>query len=268
MKLRCLVVALALLVAFASDSWGQSKQPTPPPTQSAQPNQTSKPYERGTEQSPVIVKMLPTKEGDDKAAADARREDEKTENDRRLALFTERLFWATVALSVIALFQLFVFGWQGVQLKRSVSTANKEFIATHRPKLVVRHITVHAPKADQPFSATVCVANVGGSSAIIFDNKIVLKCAIWSRTRSELDGATTFEYGKEIRPGEMAGPITIQSGKFLWDLAPPNDPLIYGYILYRDHNGIERRTAFFRRYAGGVWEANGPGGHPDQEYQD
>ena len=76
------------------------------------------------------------------AAADAKHEDEKTENDRRLAIFTERLFWATVALSVIALFQLFVFSWQGIQLKRTVTAAKEatdlarqEFNATHRPKI-------------------------------------------------------------------------------------------------------------------------------------
>jgi hypothetical protein len=84
MKLRYLVTALALLAAGASDSWGQSKQETPPPTQPAQTNQTPKPYERGTEQSPVIVKVLPTKESEEKTAADSRHEDEKTENDRRL----------------------------------------------------------------------------------------------------------------------------------------------------------------------------------------
>src|SRR5258708_14698867 len=147
MKLCCLMIVLTFLAATASDSWGQSQQPTPPPTQPAQTNQASKPYQRGTEQSPVIVKVLPTKESEEKDAGDARREDEKTENDRRLARFTERLFWATCALSVIALFQLFVFGWQGYQLRETVKAtkeaarlANKEFISTHRPRIILHSI--------------------------------------------------------------------------------------------------------------------------------
>src|SRR3982074_3010151 len=144
MKLRCLVVALALIVAFASDSWGQSQKPTPPPAETTQTKQAAKPDERGTGQSPFVLNILPTKESEEKAAAAAKHEDEKTENDRRLARFTELLFWATCALSVIALFQLFVFGWQGIQLKRTVSTAKEatnlarqEFIATHRPKIII-----------------------------------------------------------------------------------------------------------------------------------
>jgi hypothetical protein len=174
MRFRCVVIALALLAAFASDSWGQSQQPTPPPTQPTQANQASKPYERGTEQSPVIVKVLPTKESEDKAAADARHDDERTENDRRLAHFTELLFWATCALSAIALFQLFVFGWQGIQLKRSVSAAkdatelgNREFIATHRPKVIVRYI--QGPFRDERTRSYVwvTVVNTGINAATI-----------------------------------------------------------------------------------------------------
>ncbi|HLA21783.1 MAG TPA: hypothetical protein VJZ74_10020, partial [Pseudolabrys sp.] len=86
--------------------------------------------------------------------------------------------------------------------------------------------------------------------------------------RVELDGCSTFEYSKKIAPGEMAGPIKVDSGKFVWDPSPPNTPLMYGYILYRDDIGIVRRTAFYRYYAGGVWERHGGSPHPDQEYED
>src|ERR1700687_3599169 len=183
MRFRCLVFALALLAAFASDSWGQSKKPTPPPTQPAQTNQTPQPYERGTEQSPVIVKVSQTKESEEKAAADTRREDEKTANDWRLARFTELLFWATGALCIIALFQLFVFGWQGIQLMRSVSAAkeatelgNREFISSHRPELRLKHIWISSQngqdfsgqlQADVPIMVRLDIANVGGTDAII-----------------------------------------------------------------------------------------------------
>jgi hypothetical protein len=118
---------IAALVA--GNAWGQSQQPTPsrgenagpPQAQSTQPAQKSSNDQRGTEQSPVIVKVLPAENEKQKASAEAKRENQKTANDDRLARFTENLFWATVALSVIAGFQLFVFGWQGVQLSRTVA---------------------------------------------------------------------------------------------------------------------------------------------------
>ena len=58
MRLRCLVVTLALLVAFASDSSGQSRRQ--PDSRAAQ--QSTTPDNRGTEQSPVVVKILPTEQ--------------------------------------------------------------------------------------------------------------------------------------------------------------------------------------------------------------
>jgi hypothetical protein len=44
----------------------------------------------------------------------------KAVTDKKIADFTELLFYATAALAGIAVLQLFVFGWQGLQLKRTV----------------------------------------------------------------------------------------------------------------------------------------------------
>ncbi|MEA2899715.1 MAG: hypothetical protein QOJ84_5330 [Bradyrhizobium sp.] len=263
MKLRCLVVALTLLAAFASDSWGQSQQPTPPPTQSTQPNQTPKPYERGTEDSPIIVKVLPTKESDEKATADARHENEKAENDRRLARFTEALFWATGALSVIALFQLFVFGWQGVQLKRSVSAAkeatelgNREFISTHRPKIIVYGLDFCGNLAEEkPVPISFRYVNAGDSDAKItgFGSHI-----------ERVDTKAKLPSGIEFKHQEIEPPIEVPSGMHGFRLTPDTvDPLnivtmgeimdedrlfCVGYVLYRDGNGTRRQMGFCRQY--------------------
>lgn len=59
MKLRCLVIALALLAAFASDSWGQSKRPPGSDASSKQNTQSAAPDQRGTENMPLSVKILP-----------------------------------------------------------------------------------------------------------------------------------------------------------------------------------------------------------------
>jgi hypothetical protein len=115
MRLRCLVIALALL-AVASDSWGQSRQKSSEQKPAATQQQTGS-DQRGTEQSPLIVKVAPapktdadreeeTKERERVAKAD--RQKEKSDADlvkytAELALFTKGLFAATVALFVATL---------------------------------------------------------------------------------------------------------------------------------------------------------------------
>jgi hypothetical protein len=58
MKLRCLVIALALLAAFASDSWGQSNRPAL--------------------QTAPIAEPQPAKHGDEKAAAESSESSKET----------------------------------------------------------------------------------------------------------------------------------------------------------------------------------------------
>jgi hypothetical protein len=261
MRFHCLVVALALLTTMASDSWGQSKQPTPPPTQPAQTNQAAKPYERGTEQSPVVVKVLPTKESEEKAAADVHREDEKTANDARLARFTELLFWATGALSVIALFQLFVFGWQGIQLKRSVSAAkdatelgNREFIATHRPRVIVRYIQGPLYDEQRRTYVFVTVVNTGANTATIeaLGADLAKRDAVnegWVAPGLDAEA-------KSIEPvtllcGErhvftVTAKTTVSDDEIYRQTIGRFDLCAAGELRYRDANGVSRYTGFFR----------------------
>jgi hypothetical protein len=272
MRLRGLMIALALLATLGSDSWGQSKQPT-------QPNQTSKSYERGTEQSPVIVKMLPTKESEEKATADAHREDEKTANDARLARFTELLFWATGALSIIALFQLFVFGWQGIQLKRTVSAAkaatelgNREFTATHRPRVIVRFIQGPFADEDKRQFVFITFVNIGESSATI-------KAIGAQLAMRRIDGV--WESGVDAEPIDIA-PIVLNSGlrhmikmvaknplsefEMFSDATGESKLCVVGRIEYVDDNGMRRETAFLRTCDDR--DNFAPSKNPTEEYQD
>jgi hypothetical protein len=83
---RHTILGLALLVAMLGNSWGQSQQPSPsggkgvqpPYTQPHEPTQTPKTDQRGTEQAPVVVKILPATEGEKQAAANAKREEQKS----------------------------------------------------------------------------------------------------------------------------------------------------------------------------------------------
>jgi len=86
LKPRHALFGFALLIAIVGDSRGQPQQASP----------------------------------EQEAAAKHQQELIKAATDKKIADFTARLFWATVALAGIAGFQLIVFGWQGFQLKRTV----------------------------------------------------------------------------------------------------------------------------------------------------
>jgi hypothetical protein len=121
MKLRCLAIALALLAAFAPDSWGQSKQN---PSKSNQQKNTQQ--ERGTDDSPVVVKVIPT----EKSRGDLDAEKARQDSDRQLlkltgdlANYTRLLFAATAAL-FLATIGLVVVGFRQVRdASRSIKAA-------------------------------------------------------------------------------------------------------------------------------------------------
>jgi hypothetical protein len=87
LKARHALFGFALLIAIVGDSWAQPQPPS----------------------------------SEQEAAAKHQEELIKTATEKKIADFTALLFWATTGLAVIAGFQLFVFGWQGWQLKRTVN---------------------------------------------------------------------------------------------------------------------------------------------------
>ncbi len=123
MKLRCLVIALVFLTAIASDSWGESKQQSPKASQ-----QTTSQEERGTEKSPVVVKVLKAEKTPDELNS----EKEKQESDRLLvsltgdlAKYTKALFWATGFLGLITAGLVFVGFRQVRDAKRELEHARQ-----------------------------------------------------------------------------------------------------------------------------------------------
>src|ERR1700676_3037752 len=176
MRLRFLVTAVILLAAIASDSWGQSKPPSP---KASQQNTTHQ--DRGTEKSPVVVKVLPT----EKTQTELRNDVEKQESDRQLvkltgdlARYTELLFIATVVLAV-ATAGLVGFGYfQSRDAKRSIAAAEtsariaeRALTELERPYLFIldyNWLLTEKAKADGPKCGLVyTVANGGKLPAFI-----------------------------------------------------------------------------------------------------
>jgi hypothetical protein len=146
---RCIaIVALGLCLAPVGVSLAKSQQPQP--VQPTQGTQSTPADQRGTEQSPVIVKVVPPNDEQRKVSAE------------------ETLLWATVALSVIAFLQLLVFGWQGRQLKRSVDVANREFVSTHRPRIILRDVWMDPDKQKILY----VLVNIGDTKARMVESLI------------------------------------------------------------------------------------------------
>jgi hypothetical protein len=151
MGFRCLMIALALLVAFASDSFGRSKEPRFRSNPSAHD-------QLGTDQAPFAVKILPAPDAE-KQERDGK---EKAETDRKLALETQRIadftLWLaafTAGLLAVALAQAGLFLWQLRYMRRGMkdtenaaraandaATAAKEQVETAKAQIEVTKIGI------------------------------------------------------------------------------------------------------------------------------
>ena len=135
--MRCLV-ALVLLTGVA---FAQSQQP---PAQTGQQNTAQQ--ERGTDKSPVIVKVLPTEKSKDDLAREDAKDEEKLAVEGRLvsltgdlALYTKLLFVSTAILALITLGLVVVGFLQVRDAKKSIDAAVKSAAAAEKSVTYVRN---------------------------------------------------------------------------------------------------------------------------------
>lgn len=145
------VFLLFVIFIFAATVFAQSQQPQ---SKSRGPQQSSKADQRGTEKAPLIVKLAPSPNADAEAVAQATERKEKLDLDRQLVHYTDNLGIVTAILAAIGVLQLFVFGIQAWQLKRTVDSsedANAPYVfpdlvdvfllvksAGHKPVLAIK----------------------------------------------------------------------------------------------------------------------------------
>ena len=144
MRIRNLVIALTFLAAFGSDSWGQSKRLSPksPPEQT----QPAAPDLRGTEQSPLVVRVIPTPQTDAEREGEAKERERAAKADQRkeksdvdlvrytaeLASFTKWLIAATVILFLATLGLMGAAILQSRDMKASVEVNRTAAVAALR----------------------------------------------------------------------------------------------------------------------------------------
>jgi hypothetical protein len=276
MKLRYLVIALTFLTAISSDSWGQSQGKTPPREEAKSAQQPTQNNQRGTEQAPFIIKITPTPKTSEETEGNGAKTDNKSPSDLWLVVFTGLLV-------LVGAMQLAVFGWQGWQLKRTVSATkkavdlgNKEFIATHRPKIRIKHVwLLNEFGSSEPIRIEVDCVNVGTSDARFIDYGcdflLVRKGASFP---AKHDYAHRRQINTVLKSGitgpfpDLVLPVTQEA-----ELAVRNalaDFYCVGYLHYMDGANNVRTTAFCRKLIVNEWRS----GHfvlfenPDYEYQD
>jgi hypothetical protein len=133
MKLRCLIVALIFLAAFASDSWGQSSQPFPSRGKDSQAveakttkdQSASTPDQRGTKAQPIIVDVVKAAPDENERQAERDERNKKTASDWWLNFFTALLALFTFSLVATAIAQIVIFVRQLRLIRESLGPAEK-----------------------------------------------------------------------------------------------------------------------------------------------
>jgi hypothetical protein len=147
--------AFALIVSSTHVCFGQSGKKTPE-QKNVNTQQAIPADQRGTEQLPAIVKILPATKTTEEAEADRQEKASKNAADWWLIKLT-------AALAIIGTLQLVVFGWQGIQLARTVTVSKRKTTATinaESPRLLylgcklVRYDGVDGPGIEDPISGS------------------------------------------------------------------------------------------------------------------
>lgn len=183
MLIRCLVVLLLLTgVAVA-----QSQQPS---SQTGQQNATQQ--ERGSDKSPVVVKILPTEKSKDDLAREDAKDKEKFAIEERLvsltgdlALYTKLLFIATAILALITSGLVAVGFFQINDMKESIRSAGKSAAAAEKSADVAEKSIRPWVGIDGPIEVT---------SPLVFDKegaKIFVRFHLKNGGNSAARGAVT-----------------------------------------------------------------------------
>lgn len=171
---------------------------------------------------------------------------------------------------------------------KTLTEMRKEFVASHRPKLIVRQISLSNSDSvrvsREPLGAQFMVVNTGYTPAII----IRTSARLWLTEPLE-DLPAVPPYAPpiartiSIAPGEAVliphteSPETSSEErmKSMWlkiglgrrQEKANSGLLLLGFVVYRDDNRVSRTTAFLREYRYDVQRFE-PITHPDYEYQD
>lgn len=183
MKKIIILIPLTLILLFIGMVTGiNAELPSKPKEETTGSQQKAGRNQRGSDQLPVVVKIIPTEKNEVETEKAAKEKEEKTSNDKRLIRFTG---W----LAFIALLQLLVFAWQARRLRQTVEATKEAAEAAKNTAESLTHVerayvfvTIDPPKVEPIydnergheglfyFNTDIVVWNYGKTPAVI--NKI------------------------------------------------------------------------------------------------
>jgi cobalamin biosynthesis Mg chelatase CobN len=143
-----IVLGLALLLALCAESLALSQRPSPterkagqPEQQQSQaPKQAAATDQRGTEQSPLVVKVQPPHETETEAAAKREEREQRSANEQETIKFNRFLVIIGALQLVVFVGQLLVFSYQAWKLRQTVGAAENAAGAAKKSADSLRNI--------------------------------------------------------------------------------------------------------------------------------
>ena len=274
MKLRCLVIALALLAAFASDSRGQSQKPSRNDAQKTE--QATKPDQRGTPNQPLSVNIVPT----DEQKADAQKKDRdaaiKAADDKKLVEYTGYQVLIGIITFFIFVLQLIAFSLQACYMRRSyvemrrttratiratlaaqnaLKLGRDEFIASHRPEMKIHSLRILPfesliPPEKQLLRVEFIIINAGTGGATVTQSAVYLEYRpdppyIPDLVKNGIIGQRHYPVGDVNRMW-----VSADSSSRELHTNRPEGWFLYlsGWLDYEDGTGNTRSTFFCRKF--------------------
>jgi hypothetical protein len=139
--MRYLFVSLSLMFLLRQSPQGETKE-------TKQPSAAS---QRGSEESPVFVKQIPSPKTQEESAQDAKERADKTKNDRKLVEFTG-------ILALLGFLQLVVFSIQSYYLRKTVQAAGEQAEDMKRAITESARSATAVEKVAQHLESSICTA--------------------------------------------------------------------------------------------------------------
>jgi hypothetical protein len=267
-----IVLGLALLLALCAECLALSQRPSPTERKAGQPEQqqpqapkeSAATDQRGTEQSPLVVKVQPTPETETEAAANREEREQRSANEQETTKFNRFLVIIGALQLVVFVGQLSVFSYQAWKLRQTVgATENaadaakksadslrnieRAYVFIDYELLKERNAAIKVGGISRCKQIELVLKNFGRTPAVV--NGINCKCHYWPN-----------RYLPETEPDSIKIPsgIAIGSGS-PWSI-PANfegavsdidnamngagSIYLYGTIMYLDMFGEQRETGF------------------------
>jgi hypothetical protein len=185
--------------------------------------------------------------------------------------------WAIIATG-------FVIAWQSYETRRAAAISQRALILEYRPRVIVRTLKLipitAEPEEIEDWRIEMVIANVGGTMAYVQPWSLRMEWYDMEDDRQIREIMQSSGEGFDLAGGQSRGieaaiegegfKISMYTLGFSVQAAGKRQhryPVASGTLIYRDDNGITRRTGFRR-----AWDAKDqrfcPSTDPEYEYQD